>query len=275
MTEPSTPSADEVSLVGLGVPFLAPSPASPRTRTNPPSGPGIRERCLPFTAAAATGLVVPAPFGWGWSDPDDVPEGGRSFRSPVTGAATRADRVFYVLDDVESRFEGNQFHPGQAALRLTGDAPIPGLSFFDRPDQQDMVKVHLPYVWVTEPGIDVLFLDPINRFRTDGLRVLAGLVETAWYTNPVNLVLRLPVDRPVADGSVHVEAGEALAQAVPIDSARRRPEVRVPAGHRRKARDVLKGVAGWRAAKARDRAAYQHAARSGHGRIEAGGERAG
>ena len=79
-------------------------------------------------------------------------------------------------------FTGNQFAVPDKIEKKIGPAPIPGLSFFERTDQQDQVKLHLPYVWRTAPGVNLLFTAPINRPRGDGLSVVSGLVESDWYT---------------------------------------------------------------------------------------------
>jgi hypothetical protein len=230
-----------------------------------PKGYGVREQCLPFTSASAVGLAVPAPFTWGLCEPGAVPDGARSFRSPVP-ADFEEPRCFYVVDDPTLSLRGNQFHVSTDVTARIGDAPVPGLSFFDRPDQQRLVKVHLPYSWRTPDEYATLFLEALNRPREDGLRVLAGLVETGWYANPVNLVIELPAPPAPA----HVEAGTQLAQAILVPQASRRPELEVlDALHRRAARRQLDGIADWRAAHAADRSAYKRLARSGAGRFDA------
>lgn len=219
----------------------------------------MREQCLPFTAAAALGFCIPAPFSWGYCNPDAVPKGARAFRSPVPGGCP--DRVFYVIDDHERGFSGNQFLVPPDIRKRIGPGPIPGLSFFDREDQQDMVKLHLPYVWRTDPGVNLLFTEPINRPRRDGLRVMAGLVECDWYEDAVNLVLHLPA----APCVVHVRGGDILAQTVPISRMLRQPGFAVLEPHRRAARDAADGVARWRTRHDADRAAYKRLAKSPSG----------
>lgn len=250
-----------MAVVGLVARFLAPRPASPRTRDRPPPGYGVREQCLPFTAAAALGLALPSPFAWGFCRPEAVPAGARAFRSPVAGGCT--ERAFYVRDDADLHFAGNAFMIGATVARRIGPGPVPGLSFFDRPDQQDHVKLHLPYILRTAEGVALLVTAPLNRSRPDGLGVLAGLVETEWYDNPVNLVLSLPP----APAEVHVAAGEIIAQAQLIASALRAPEPVVLEAHRRATADILAGMGTWRDTHDRDRAAYKRLSRSRHGRL--------
>lgn len=250
-----------MAVVGLVARFLPPEPASPRTRPRPPPGYGVREQCLPFTAAAALGLALPAPFTWGYCRPAEVPAGARAFRAPVEGACK--ERVFYVEDDPAVCFRGNAFAIDPAVARRIGPGPVPGLSFFDRPDQQDHVKLHLPYMLRTAAGVALLFLPPINRPRADGLTVVAGLVETDWYANPVNLVLALPP--PPAP--VHVRAGETIAQAVPIAAALRQAVPDVPEPHRRAVKEMHEAMGGWRDIHGRDRSAYKRLSRSRHGRL--------
>jgi hypothetical protein len=248
-----------VAIIGLVARFLRPRPASPRTRDRPPPGYGVREQCLPFTAAAALGLAVPSPFAWGYCLPAEAPAGARTVRSPVAGGCL--DRLFYVVDDPTLGFERNAFAvPAEIAARI-GAAPMPGLSFFDRPDQQDHVKLHLPYVWRTPQGLGLFFTAPVNRPRGDRLELLAGFVESDWYPNPVNLVLALPP----APGAAHVAAGEIIAQAIPIPDALRQPRLEALEGHRREARDVLDDLRSWRDVHRRDRSAYKRLTRSRHG----------
>lgn len=250
-----------MAVVGLVARFLPPGPASPRTRDRPPPGYGVREQCLPFTAAAALGLAIPSPFAWGFCHPAEVPPGGRAFRSPVAGGCP--ERMFYIRDDSALGFARNAFAiPHEIQARI-GPAPMPGLSFFDRADQQDQVKLHLPYVWRTAVGVNLLFLAPLNRPRPDGLTLVAGLVESDWYPNPVNLVLTLPP----TPGAVHVAAGETIAQAVPVPAALRESRLDSLEPHRREALNLLDDMRGWREAHDRDRSAYKRLSRSRHGRL--------
>ena len=202
-----------VTLVPLVPNVRLPRVASARTRATVPSGYGVREQCLPFTAASALGVLIPSPIRFGLCRPDELPPGCRSFRSPLEQPKPQgrfADpRLFYVFDDPDCDFSGN-------AYQLTSDprpdsCPTkgrePGLSFFDRKDQQNLFKLHLPYIWRTPTGLDSLFLPPLNR-SAHGFGVACGLVETEWYANPVNLILGKP------PGSVHVAAGDPIAQVI-------------------------------------------------------------
>ena len=128
-------------------------------------------------------------------------------------------RLFYVLDDSACGFSGNAF----AFTAIAGperDAPVPiapGLSFFDRVDQLDLFKLHLPYICPDQGRVDTLFLSPINR--APKFEVLSGL-GNRWYAYPVNLVLRKPTQR----GSVHVSKGGPVAELVFTNRAWRRAE---------------------------------------------------
>src|SRR5205807_5504908 len=59
----------------------------------------------------------------------------------------------------------------------------PGLSFFDRDDQANLIKLHLPYIWRTPEAVDTLFLPLLNR-PAPKLEVKCGVVETDWYASP-------------------------------------------------------------------------------------------
>jgi hypothetical protein len=263
-----TAPAVTVTIVPLVPNASLPRAASARTRTTVPPGYGAQEQCLPFTAASALGFLVPSPIRFGLCAPEELPPGCRSFRSPLERPAADgrfADaRVFYVLDNPDCRFVGNAYElkgvPG--AGPSASSVREPGLSFFDREDQQHLFKLHLPYIWRTPDSVDTLFLPPLNR-PAHGLCVQCGLVETDWYTSPVNLVLGKTA------GSVHVQAGDPVAQAILIPRILRRPVLEIAAEHARITRDARKGLAEWDKQHAADRSAYKVLARSRHGRVEA------
>ena len=236
-----------------------PRPASARTREHVPAGYGVQEQCLPFTAASGLGFLIRSPIRFGHCHPDDVPAGCRAFRSPILQPARESPWVFYVADNASCHFSGNAYSftdiPGQ------GTVVEPGISFFDREDQQDLFKLHLPYIWRTPPNIDTLFLSLLNR-SAQGLEVQSGLVETDWYVNPVNLILRKPTT------PVHYLQGEDVAHAVLISRHLRRPAVEVAASHARLTRDTRKALATWYEQHAQDRSAYKALARSRQGRID-------
>lgn len=238
-----------------------PAHATGRTRSEIPAGYGVQEQCLPFVAAAALGLLVPSPIDFGLCLAEEVPAGAHAFRSPLDrpgpdGGGTDADpRVFYVADRPQSRFMLNAYTITGLPAPY-GDVREPGLSFFDRADQMDLFKLHLPYVWRTPPGLEMLFLPLVNR-PGRGLEVLCGLVETDWYANPVNLVLR----KPVPGQSVHVAAGEPIAQTIFISRESRQPEAIVVADHSRAARRFRAELCEWYQSKAADRSAYRRLAR--------------
>jgi hypothetical protein len=241
-----------VSIVGLVPAFHAPKPASPRTRDQIPSGYGTREHCLPFVEAAACGLAIPSPFSWGVCELSQLPVGARPFRSPVASELVD-ERYYYVIDHRDLSFWRNEFQLAPELVQRIGRAPVPGLSFFDRSDQQNLLKVHLPYSWQTPETSATLFLPTLNRPRDDGLTMVAGLVETAWYANPVNLVIEIP-SAPI---TVHVKAGEHLAHAILVASSSTRPDIEIVEGHRRAARDRLDAIKAWRESHARQRNAYK------------------
>jgi hypothetical protein len=252
----------EVQILPL-VPNVALPVAAPAgTREQVPSGYGVQEQCLPFTAASSLGLMIRSPITFGLCPPAEAPEGSHTFRSPLeeAGLVESPDgRVFYVQDDPGCHFVGNAFAFDEVPLRTQrGGSKLnplePGVSFFGRPDQFDVFKVHLPYAWRTPKDVHCLFLPALNR---SGPEVLCGLVETDWYPTPVNLVLR----RPAAGKPLHIATGEPLAQVCPVDRSHRRPELRVLPAHARLARDLRANLAGWYERHARDRSAYKRMAR--------------
>jgi hypothetical protein len=262
----------EVQILPLVPNAALPTVAPPVARAEIPPGYGVQEQCLPFTAATSLGFLIRSPITFGLCDLRDVPAGAHSFRSPLDsgqdGRALDDGRVFYVKDDPGCRFVKNAFT--MDAIEFKGPegrrsfSPVqPGLSFFDREDQRDLFKVHLPYIWRTPPEVDTLFLPAINRPDQSGLTLLTGLVETDWYSNPVNMIYR----KPPAGHAVHVAAGDIIGQAVFVARAQRRPTLKVLPSHARLTRDLHAELAEWYKLHAQDRSAYKKLARSQHGRV--------
>src|SRR5258705_1801806 len=255
---------------GVGLPTAAPAVA----RSDIPPGYGVQEQCLPFTAATALGFLIKSPITFGVCSPSDVPAGVHTFRSPFAAqgqqrkdSAREDDRLFYVKDDPSCRFLKNAFMvepmeiAGPAGKQILTPV-LPGLSFFDREDQRDVFKIHLPYIWRTPPDVDTLFLPGINR-PNRGLNVLIGLVETDWYAHPVNMVCRTP---PVGE-SIHLVGGEPIAQAIFVSRSHRRPSLRILPSHARLARDLRSELVEWYKSHDQDRSAYKKIARSQHGQV--------
>lgn len=248
-----------ISILELCPNSLLPRPASPRIRQKVPAGYGVQEQCLPFTAATALGLLILSPISFGFCALGDVPLGARSFRSPIETRlpADEQDlRVYWVRDDPTRGFAGNAFilHAGfgtESRGMLT-----PGISFFDRDDQIEFCKLHLPYVLRTAPGCDLLFTPLLNR-AGNGFEVLSGLVEADWYAHPVNLVLRRP-----AVGAVGVAAGEPIAQAIVTRQEDRSTRLRQLIPSSEDARLLHQEVTQWYADHAKHRSAYKAKARA-------------
>jgi len=261
----------DVQVLSLVPQTVLPVPAPATTRGEVPHGYGVQEQCLPFTAATALGLVIGSPITFGLCLAADVPAEAHALRSPLDrprGDGTFEDpRLFYVKDDPRAAFVRNAFTfdplPVTGAKRSEPFRPVePGLSFFNRTDQLDLFKLHLPYLWRTPPEVDALFLQPINRPGV-AFTVLAGLVETDWYASPVNLVLR----KPPAGHTVHVTAGDPIAQVVFVARPHRRALLKVMASHARVARDLRSQLVEWYGQHAEDLSAYKKLARSHHGRV--------
>jgi hypothetical protein len=249
----------EVSFLPLVPHAVLPVAAPAGIRSPVPPGYGVQEQCLPFTAATALGLLIRSPITFGCCPSSEVPPDAHRFRSPLDrslSSASSSPTVFYVKDDPACAFANNAF-----AFEVRGENRVPGVSFFDRDDQQDLFKVHLPYVCRTSQGIDALFLAPINRQAP--FAVLGGLVETDWYASPVNLILR----KPSGTRGVHVGKGEPLAQLVFIDRTHRRPEVKVIAEHARQSRDLKAAMQEFDRHHREDRNVYKRLVRTQHGQL--------
>lgn len=253
----------------LTLPTLAPA----TTRPQIPPGYGVQEQCLPFTAATALGFLIGSPIAFGLCPLEDVPPGGHALRSPLdrprVDSTLEDQRVFYVKDDPRCSFVKNAFTLDAVEIGSPQGKRVftplqPGISFFDREDQLDLFKLHLPYIWWTPPEVDSLFLPTINR-STPGLTVLSGLVETDWYANPVNLVIR----KPPPEQFVYVAVGDPIAQVIFVSRSHRHPTLKVIASHARAARDFRSALGEWYQQHTEDRSAYKKLARSHHGRISA------
>ena len=247
------------------VPLPARAPAS--TRAEVPRGYGVQEQCLPFTAACALGLLVPAPFDFGLCALADAPADARAFSPPDVARPAGDDRVFYVIDHAPSRFAGNAFDADplpfvdESGQLLEMRPRQPGISFMDRPDQAEFFKLHLPWVLRTPEGVDSHFGTPINRAAP--LDLLTALVETDWYAHPVNLVVRRP-----AQGALHVRRGDVIAQVFFVDRDARRSHLQVLDHGAPQAQAMREELRQWFLAHHADRSTYRKQARSRQGRVE-------
>ena len=163
-------------------------------------------------------------------------------------------RVFYVFDRPECKFFGNAYQLENIPVDGSPALIEPGVSFFDRPDQQHLFKLHLPYIWRTEQAVDTLFLPLLNR-PSKGLEVQCGLVETNWYPSSVNLILGK------SSGSIHVLVGDPVAHAILLPRQFRGVALEVAAPHSRLNRETRKGLAQWDKQHAQDRSVYKILAR--------------
>jgi hypothetical protein len=237
--------------------------AAPATRrTIIPKGYGIQEQCLPFTAANSLGFLIGSPITFGFCSEAQIPDGAHSFLSPVVSDAVEVSGIdllkYYVKDDYECNFVKNAFY--QLSETQEAIQALPGLSFFDRVDQQDMFKVHLPYILRTSENIDALFLPAINQGHS-GFTVKAGLVETDWYANSINLVLQHLPSKP----SFHVVRGDPIAQVVFINRDHRSPSLTVLPEHARETRTLLKEKNEFLKVHSKNRSIYKKIARGENG----------
>jgi len=234
--------------------------ASARTRLAVPSGYGVQEQCVPFTAASALGVLIPSPIRFGYCIPEHLPKGCRAFRSPLdrpmADGSYTDPRVSYVFDNPECRFVGNAYDFTGVSISGSSSSSVqePGLSFFDRDDQRNLLKLHLPYVWRTPEPIDTLFLPLLNR--SAHFEVKCGLVETDWYSSPVNLVLGIP------PGPVHARIGDPVAQAIFVPRDLRQPALDFVPESSQLNEDTRRGLAEWDKLHAENRSAYKVLARS-------------
>jgi hypothetical protein len=154
--ETNTPVVHIVPLVPNA--FL-PRPAPARTRSEIPAGYGVQEQCLPFTAASALGFLIVSPIRFGICPSAEVPTGCHAFRSPLdkpdANGRYRDPQVFYVSDNPGCRFVRNAYAFENIPIEGSRSVTVqePGISFFDRDDQQDLFKLHLPFIWRTPKAV--------------------------------------------------------------------------------------------------------------------------
>jgi hypothetical protein len=251
--------SSEILILELCPNSLLPRAASPRLRQEVPPGYGVQEQCLPFTAATGLGLLIPAPISFGYCAPKDVPLRTRAFGSPVEARLPPGEqdsRTYWVQDDPARGFAGNAFILHDGANAGAPGLLTPGISFFDRTDQIEFCKLHLPYILRTAPGCDLLFTPLLNRSGSGGFEVLSGLVEADWYPDPVNLVLR----RPLA-GAASIAAGEPIAQVIVTRREDRPTRLRQPPATSEEMRLLRQQRAQWQIEHAKNRSAYKAAGR--------------
>jgi hypothetical protein len=212
-------------------------------------------------------LLLRSPFSFGFCAPAAVPARARAFAPPFRSEAHEPSHVFYVEDRPSSRFVGNAFraepirYADPAGHQHVHNGVHPGLSFFDRADQANLFKLHLPYVLRTPDGVDSLFMPPINR--AGPMQIVVGLVETDWYAHPVNLVAHLPAGSPL-----HVAAGDVVGQVVFVHRTARSAEISVAAPGSATSQALQGDLLRWYVGKSQDPGAYKKLARSRHGRLD-------
>lgn len=94
------------------------------------------------------------------------------------------------------------------AITITADknGTAPAISHFGH----GILTFHIPAVFRTEPGYDLMAQGPINRPK-DGIGPLSGVIETDWA--PFTFTMNWMFTRP---GKVRFEAGEPICHVFPI-----------------------------------------------------------
>ena len=99
--------------------------------------------------------------------------------------------------------------PGIDAVQVTADpgTPAVALSHF----ANGVLTFHIPCVFRTEPGYDLIAQGPINRPK-DGISALSGIIETDWA--PYSFTMNWLFTRPGA--RVRFERGEPFCHIFPV-----------------------------------------------------------
>jgi hypothetical protein len=87
------------------------------------------------------------------------------------------------------------------------DAPAPAVSHFGH----GVLTFHMPCLFRTEPGFDLMVQGPINRPK-DAIAALSGVIETDW--SPYSFTMNWLFTRPGTP--VRFEKGEPFCQIFPI-----------------------------------------------------------
>ncbi len=87
-------------------------------------------------------------------------------------------------------------------------APCPAVSHFG----SGILTFHIPCLFRTEPGYDLLVQGPVNRPK-HGIAALSGVIETDWspYTFTMNWIFTRP------DTAVRFEKGEPFCHLFPVE----------------------------------------------------------
>ena len=184
---------------------------------------------------------------------------GLTARYAIVSDADRREAAFKLVDSrpraVVSTLVLSQTSTGQQIGGVVG--PRAGIREESNVESGAINRTTLTRCLVVE------LLEEICDRSAHGLEVQSGLVETDWYSSPVNLVLR----KSAGLASVHLGAGDLVALAILIPRHLRRPALEVAQSHARLSRETRKGLAEWDTQHARDRSVYKSLARSRHGRV--------
>src|SRR5262245_31099957 len=94
------------------------------------------------------------------------------------------------------------------------------------------------YVSHSPPDRYVVCLAAKNR-TIQRMKVQSGLVETDWYSSPVNMILRKP------SNPIHFSEGEEVAQVILVSRAQRNPNIEILQSHSRLSRETRKSLTEW------------------------------
>lgn len=135
--------------------------------------------------------------------------------SPMFDAMT-AGYMITLPCDVEVIYQGGDlsvdWKTGHKLLEVHGQAQHPGMPNLAGANASNVLKWVNHFTMETEPGYSTLFTHPINRDELP-FRIFSGVVDTDRYTMAVNFPFRF---LPMPEGSMVMEAGTPIAQAIPF-----------------------------------------------------------
>lgn len=159
-----------------------------------------------FVAEAGQIEMRPAPVDRDWMDATDQ---RYAYRCLPLGIANAHGWEILCPAGFSATWQGGSARDAIAVIPDPGTAP-PAISHFG----YGVLTFHVPAVFRTEPGFDLMVQGPINRPR-DGLSPLSGIVETEWapFTFTMNWAFTAP------GANVRFERGDPFCHVFPVRRA--------------------------------------------------------
>ena len=166
----------------------------------------MRMRVMKLTAYVLDGHSIeirPAPAERAWMDATDQ---RFAYRCLPLNIANQHGWELLCPSAFSAEWDGRAALDG-LAVRPDAGTTAPALSHFGG----GVLTFHVPCLFRTEPGVDLMVMGPINRPK-DGIAALSALVETDWA--PYSFTMNWLFTRPSLP--VRFEAGEPFCHVFPV-----------------------------------------------------------